>query len=738
MSVRGTSSAAFLNKLWKLVNDPLTDDLIRWSPKGKSFIITDQTRFTQDLVPKYFKHNNMQSFIRQLNLYGFRKLSSVESGSLSPDKGEIEFFHPNFIRGEKELIDQIKRKSQNTRGIATSEGNQNLNNILMELQKVKMNQDSMKLQISELKKENDLLWRQYTHVRMKFSKQQKVIEKLVRFMLSMMDRRKELLSKKILQLPMEGEADSSSAGHRNTLKLKYEPKQLLSITGPEEPSGAVIHEVTHLHNNEDPSALLDTIFQSYSDSIPQISGPLEDNSEILSDNIQNISTAKNPKLEPVDALLLDELEGEEFSNNANVPSSFIITTSPMEALTTTVATTGPKWEQKYSPVFSDGTNVNNENSSQPLQFITTNYLPSSTFSNAGTVTVQSPNGTILQDSSPPLSPEIMEMVDPSLVNPNIIVTYPKEQLQNQQQQNSNIFKKPSSSSSFSSSKIGSKAVSNKKMNKSHSGKLPIGNITAVSLPKQRRGKSETNVLNDKLIDKISDIYNLRNDFLGDTSQDNFEDILKSNKSVSYSSPKENKSEGKLNAAQNYTSFPSQRQTVVSSVPEATILPNENNNANIITTNSDSNYLSNQDYNSDNFKVSLANRSLSRDELENHVDEVQSKIDSLKELFQSSNINLDSSALLSLFNTEDDPLIPIPESEPSHSGVVGNEVSLYTPYQFDDEAEGINFSSLIDDEEEEERYSSPTKKQKPVPELSNKEEGFETPQPHQMDFSFRNS
>ncbi|KAB7499635.1 Heat shock factor protein 2 [Armadillidium nasatum] len=157
MSVRGTSSAAFLNKLWKLVNDPLTDDLIRWSPKGKSFIITDQTRFTQDL-------------------------------------------------------------SQNTRGIATSEGNQNLNNILMELQKVKMNQDSMKLQISELKKENDMLWRQYTHVRMKFSKQQKVIEKLVRFMLSMMDRRKELLSKKILQLPMEGEADSSSAGHRNTLK----------------------------------------------------------------------------------------------------------------------------------------------------------------------------------------------------------------------------------------------------------------------------------------------------------------------------------------------------------------------------------------------------------------------------------------------------------------------------------------------------------------------------------------
>ncbi|KAB7494913.1 Heat shock factor protein 1 [Armadillidium nasatum] len=642
MSVRGTSSAAFLNKLWKLVNDPLTDDLIRWSP------------------------------------------------------------------------------SQNTRGIATSEGNQNLNNILMELQKVKMNQDSMKLQISELKKENDMLWRQYTHVRMKFSKQQKVIEKLVRFMLSMMDRRKELLSKKILQLPMEGEADSSSAGHRNTLKLKYEPKQLLSITGPEEPSGAVIHEVTHLHNNEDPAALLDTIFQSYSDSIPQISGPLEDNSEMLSDNIQNISTAKNPKLEPVDALLLDELEGEEFSNNPNVPSSFIITTSPMEALTTTVATTGPKWEQKYSPVFSDGTNVINENSSQPIQFITTNYLPSSTFSNEGTVTVQSPNGTILQDSSPPLSPEMMEMVDPSLVNPNIIVTYPKEQLQNQQQQNSNIFKKPSSSSSYSSSKIGSKVVSNKKMNKSHSGKLPIGNITAVSLPKQRRGKSEANVLNDKLIDKISDIYNLL---------------------FSYSSPKENKSEnkseGKLNAAQqNYTIFPSQRQTAVKSVPEATILPSANNNANIITTNSDSNYLNNQDYNSDNFKVSLANRSLSRDELENHVDEVQSKIDSLKELFQSSNINLDSSALLSLFNIEDDPLIPIPESEPSHSGVVGNEVSLYTPYHFDDEAEGINFSSLIDDEEEEERYSSPAKKQKLVP--YNKEEGFETPQPHQMEFGFRNS
>uniref|UniRef100_A0A0E9V4R7 HSF-type DNA-binding domain-containing protein n=1 Tax=Anguilla anguilla TaxID=7936 RepID=A0A0E9V4R7_ANGAN len=64
---------AFLIKLWTLVEDPDTDSLICWSQSGTTFHVFDQARFSKEVLPKYFKHNNMASFVRQLNMYGFRK-----------------------------------------------------------------------------------------------------------------------------------------------------------------------------------------------------------------------------------------------------------------------------------------------------------------------------------------------------------------------------------------------------------------------------------------------------------------------------------------------------------------------------------------------------------------------------------------------------------------------------------------------------------------------------------------
>ena len=68
------ATPAFLSKLWQLVNDQQNRQLVRWAPGGRSFLVMDQTKFSKEILPNYFKHQKMNSFIRQLNMYGFKKV----------------------------------------------------------------------------------------------------------------------------------------------------------------------------------------------------------------------------------------------------------------------------------------------------------------------------------------------------------------------------------------------------------------------------------------------------------------------------------------------------------------------------------------------------------------------------------------------------------------------------------------------------------------------------------------
>ncbi|OVA14130.1 Heat shock factor (HSF)-type [Macleaya cordata] len=90
----------FLTKTYQLVDDPSIDDIISWNDDGSTFIVWRPAEFARDLLPKFFKHNNFSSFVRQLNTYGFRKIV--------PDRWE--FANDCFRRGEKKLLCDIHRR----------------------------------------------------------------------------------------------------------------------------------------------------------------------------------------------------------------------------------------------------------------------------------------------------------------------------------------------------------------------------------------------------------------------------------------------------------------------------------------------------------------------------------------------------------------------------------------------------------------------------------------------------
>ena len=84
---------------------------------SKTFLIKNAHAFSEVVLPKFWKHNNLQSFIRQLNMYSFQKTRH--------DSNYREFRQPNFMKGRRDLLVLIKRKTQGKQDSSTNRGASN-------------------------------------------------------------------------------------------------------------------------------------------------------------------------------------------------------------------------------------------------------------------------------------------------------------------------------------------------------------------------------------------------------------------------------------------------------------------------------------------------------------------------------------------------------------------------------------------------------------------------------------
>ncbi|XP_066229675.1 heat shock factor protein 2-like [Saccopteryx leptura] len=144
---------AFLSKLWTLVEETHTNEFITWSQNGQSFLVLDEQRFAKEILPKYFKHNNMASFVRQLNMYGFHKVVHIDSGIVKQERdGPVEFQHPYFKQGQDDLLENIKRKVSSSKPEENKIRQEDLTKIISSAQKVQIKQETIESRLSELKR----------------------------------------------------------------------------------------------------------------------------------------------------------------------------------------------------------------------------------------------------------------------------------------------------------------------------------------------------------------------------------------------------------------------------------------------------------------------------------------------------------------------------------------------------------------------------------------------------------
>ncbi|KAM3141493.1 hypothetical protein pb186bvf_006357 [Paramecium bursaria] len=95
---------SFLVKTYEILENKGLSDIISWNNEGNAFLVYNTNELASKVLANYFKHKNYPSFLRQLNMYNFKKSKN--------QYGQSEFRHKWFRRGLKSMLQYIRRRNQ--------------------------------------------------------------------------------------------------------------------------------------------------------------------------------------------------------------------------------------------------------------------------------------------------------------------------------------------------------------------------------------------------------------------------------------------------------------------------------------------------------------------------------------------------------------------------------------------------------------------------------------------------